>query len=78
MREHQKEAAIFLLAKLMGGDTIDDRKVRLDISTNINDGSENKNMNAYDKGENELSVTGAILADDMGTGKVKRIYIDFK
>jgi hypothetical protein len=68
-REHQKEAATFLLAKLMGGETLNNKKTELKTSTVGNDSSGAEN-NSYDNEENGLSVTGAILADDMGTGKV--------
>jgi hypothetical protein len=76
MREHQKEAATFLLAKLMGRDTLNKEKATLESQTIGNDGNEaEKYNNIYDIEGNEVSVTGAILADDMGTGKVFMISL---
>jgi hypothetical protein len=50
-------------------ETLDDKKGGLESSSVGNDGGGAEN-NGYDNGDNGVSVTGAILADDMGTGKV--------
>ena len=102
MRPHQREAATFLLDKLMGKHNEDDKvvisskirenenqkgKEQINIPI-INNSNLKKNNDVYQKEENtnqkgkipsdsssgsyEFSqpLTGAILADDMGTGKV--------
>lgn len=69
MRPHQKEAFQFLVSRLLG--------IANTKSSNINsysNSSSSTNANCIDRNDSRnifaVQSTGAVLADDMGTGKV--------